>query len=118
VTVAEVHQAMVQVALVGDGERLAASGPSHDGEQQVEHGDAEDEQRQHERGEEEVRLADELRVGVGATADDAGRHGEQQAQQDRAGVAHDDPRRVEVVGQEAEAQPDGDDRDEWPDVRR
>ena len=45
VAVAEVHQAVVEVALVGDVERLAPGGPADDGEQQVEDRHAEDEQR-------------------------------------------------------------------------
>ncbi len=42
-------------------------------------------------------------IGVGATADDARGRRHQQPEQQRAAVAHEDPRRVEVVRQEAEA---------------
>ena len=72
----------------------------------------------HERGEEEERLADERLAGrVGAAADDARRHRHQQPEQQGAAVAHEDPRRVEVVRQEPEAEPDGDDRHHRPEVR-
>ena len=107
---AEVHQPVVEVALVGDVERLAPSGPPHDRERQVEHGDAEDEQGQDEWGEEEVRLADEALVGVGAAADDAGGDGHQQAEEQGPAVPHEDARRTEVVREEAHAQADSDDR--------
>ena len=118
VAVAEVHQAVVQVALVGRGERLAAGRAPDDREQRVEDRHAEDQQRDDQRREEEVRLADELvRDRVGAAADDARRHGHQQPEQQRAAVAHEDPGRVEVVRQEADAHPDRDHRDQRADVR-
>ena len=84
VTVAEVHQPVVEMALVGGGQRLAPGGTTDDGEQRVEDRHAEDQERDRERSEEEVRLTDEL-VGerVGAAADHARRHGEQHAEQQR-----------------------------------
>ena len=111
VSVAEVHQAVVKVALVGDVERPAPRCPPHDGERQVEHGNTEDEQRQDEWGEEEVRLTDEALIGVGPAADHARGDGHQQAEEEGPAVAHEDARRTEVVRQEADAQADGDDRD-------
>ena len=98
-------------------ERSPARRPAEDREREVEDRHPEDQQRDRERSEEEVRLADELLVErVGAAADDARRDGEQQPEQQRAAVAHEDPRRVEVVRQEPDAHADGDDRHERADV--
>ena len=81
-------------------------------------GNTEDEQRQDEWGEEEVRLTDEALIGVGATADHARGDGHQQAEEESPAVTHEDARRTEVVREEAHAQADGDDRDEWSEVGR
>ena len=42
--------------------------------------------------------------------------GHEQAQEQRAGIAHEGPGRVEVVGQEADAHPEGDHGDERAEV--
>ena len=86
------------------------AGPADDGEGGVEHRDPEDEERDDQRGEEEVGPAVEVDVGL---ADHRhGGRGHQQTEQHGAGVAHEDPGRVEVVGQEPEAQADDDHREE------
>ena len=113
----EVHQAVVEVPLVGNGERLAARHSTNDGERHVEQRDAEDQQRDGQRREEEVGLADELLAeGVGASSDHARRHGQQQPEEQCAPIAHDDARRVEVVGEESDAHAHGDDGEQRADV--
>ena len=54
--------------------------------------------------------------GIGAASDHRRRRRHQQPEQQRARVAHEDPRRVEVVGQEAEADAEHDDGHERADV--
>ena len=110
-TVPHLHQAVVQVALVGRCHTLTFGGTADDREQGVEDGHSEDEQRDEQRREEEVRLPHErLRVRVGAPTDDARAHRHQQPQQQRSPVAHEDASRVEVVWQEPEADADREDR--------
>ena len=73
----------------------------------VEDRHAEDQERHEQRGVEEVRLAREAAgCRIGAAADDARAHRHQQPEQQRAAVAHEDPRRVEVVRQEPDAHPE------------
>ena len=71
---------------------------------------AEDHERDEQRREVEVRLAAE-RIRR-APADRDHERGHQQAEEHRAGVAHDDARRAEVVRQESRADTDGDRGDE------
>ena len=87
-----------------------------EGEGHVDQGHAQDEQRDEERGEEEVGHARDRDVGRDPAADDHGRGGHEQAQEERAGVAHEDAGRVEVEGQEAETDAAGDGRHQRADV--
>ena len=75
--------------------------PPDERERGVEDRHAEDHDRDEQRREEEVGLAAELVVRAPADRDRGGR--EQQPEEQRAGVAHEDPGRVEVVGQEPDA---------------
>jgi hypothetical protein len=93
---AEAHEPMVQVLLVGLRQRCPARRPAHDGESGIDDGHAQDEERDQQRGEEEVGLAAEL-VG-GATPDGDGGRGHQESQEHRTAVAHEHLGRVEVVG--------------------
>ena len=90
----------MEVRLVGGREPLAVLQPSRDDERRVEDRHGEDEQRQEEhdrrRGLEEPLHRD---------------RSEQEAERERAGVAHEDPGREEVVAEEAETGA-GDDRRE------
>ena len=106
----------MEVALVGGGDARAPRRPADDGEDRVDDRHAEDDERDEQRGEEEVGLPGERLVRIGPAADHGGRRRHQQPEQQRAGVAHEDPRRVEVVGQEAEADAEHDDGHERADV--
>ena len=110
--VAEAHEAVVEVVLVGHRHAGAPAGPPQDREGRVDDRHPEDHERDEQRGEEEERLARERRVGVAADGD-RGR-GHEQAEQQRAGVAHEDLGRVEVVRQEAEARAEHGGRDDGP----
>ena len=77
---------------VGEVDRLAVLDPLRDDEGRVEQRHGEHEQRQHER-----------REGGGLQHALHGDGREREPEQQRAGVAHEDPRRIEVVAQEAEA---------------
>ena len=110
-TVADLHQPVVEVALVGRGDalrrlarRMIANSVSRIGTPRMNSGMNSGARKKY------VWPAYRA-VRVGAAADDAGADRHQQAEQQRAAVAHEDPRRVEVVRQEADAHPDGDDRD-------
>nr|ABM53589.1 conserved hypothetical protein [uncultured bacterium CBNPD1 BAC clone 2089] len=115
--VAEIHEAMVEVALVRGREALAFVGTADDCEQHVENGDAENEKRDEERGKEEVGLAAVvLRRRVGTASDDARRHREHEPQQQGSAVPHEDFRRVEIVRQKSDARTARDGGDERADV--
>ena len=85
---------------VGDVDRLAASQPLRHHERRVEHRHGEHEERQHERRQRR-RLEEALHRD----------RSERVPEEQRAGVAHEDARRIEVVAQEAEARA-ADDRGE------
>ena len=106
VPVPEVHEAMMQMLLVGRGEALAADRAAQDRPKRVENRHAEDHQRDEDRREEEERLAGELCAGSATDAHRRCRH--QQAEQQRPTVAHEDPRRVHIVGKEPDAHPERD----------
>ena len=78
-------------------------------------GTPEDHDRDEQRCVEEVGVRAVLVVRPPADGDRG--DGEQQPEEQRAGIAHEDPSRVEVVGQEPDADPDRDHRDQRRDVR-
>ena len=96
----------MQMLLVGRGEALAADRAAQDRPKRVENRHAEDQQRDEDRREEEERLAGELCAGSATDAHRRCRH--QQAEQQRPTVAHEDPRRVHIVGKEPDAHPERD----------
>jgi tetratricopeptide (TPR) repeat protein len=98
----------------GESTTRGPRGATHDGEHRVDDRHAQDEERDDERGEEKEGLPAE--VEVLASADDHRRRRHQQAEQERAGVAHEDLRRMEVVRQEAETHAEHDHRDQRTDV--
>ena len=109
VRVAHVEQPVVQVLPVGREGRLARPGPADHREQQVCVRDDQDRERQQQRqdGREpvdrvRVRVVDQDVLVEGRVARDRA-VGEQHAEQHRPGVAHEDPRRVEVMRQEPDA---------------
>ncbi len=116
VPVAHLQEPVVEVRLVRRREPRAPGCPAHDGEGHVEDRDTEDHERDQQRREEEVGVAGGVR---GAPTHDGGRSGHEQPEEERAGIAHEDASGVEVVRQEADADPAGDRRDEGTDrVRR
>ena len=86
-------EAVVEVGAVGDVDRPAVLDPLGDDERGVDQRHREHEQRQHERRQ-APRSSSRPCTETAA---------EREAEQERARVAHEDPRRVEVVAQEAEA---------------
>src|SRR5688500_3268869 len=89
---AAADEAVVQVCLVGREHRLAVLQAPRHYEGRVDDGDGEDEERE------------EKGHGRGGLERSLDRHRrEDEAEEHRAGVPHEDPRRVEVVAQEAEA---------------
>ncbi len=108
--VAEAQQAVVDVLLVRGVEAGPAGGAADEGERHVDEGDPQDEDRDEQGREEEVGHAADRHGGGDATADHHGRRRHQQAEEVRAGVTHEDPRRVEVEWQEPEADPARDHR--------
>ncbi len=108
----EFQQPVVEVPAVGGEGRLALPRTPDDGQDQVRHRDRDDRQRQDQRdvgGEHRVRRValtareqgQGVRVHLPGEGDGGG--GQHQADEHRAGVAHEDPGGVHVVRQEAQA---------------
>jgi hypothetical protein len=101
---AEAHQAVMEVAEVGDRGAGPLACAAYDRKHRVQKGDAQDEEGNDDRSEEKVGPATEL-VAVLAY-DGERRSGDEHAEQHRTGIAHKYLRRVEIVREEADAQPD------------
>ena len=119
--VAELEQPVVQVLLVGLERRRPGPGTPDDREQEVEQRDGEHRDRQYER---QQRREQALPARHGTWLELAGqrdrRRRQQEPDQQRAGVTHEDPGGIEVVRQEAEADPaehDADQRGRGGDAR-
>ena len=117
VAVAHLHQTVVQMALVRRGQALAACRTPDDSEQRVEDRYAQDEERDNQRSEEKIGRSNRLLFDrVDTATNHARRHCEQQAEQQRSPVTHEDACGVEVVRQKADTEPCGDHGEERPDV--
>ena len=113
----EAQHPVVEMFRIGGERRLSGTQPAHHGQSEVEqrqehHGDRQDDR--HEGGERPL-LADQRRIDL--TGDPDRRGGQQQADEHRPGVAHEDPGRIEVMRQEAEAGADENRDDERGEVR-
>ncbi|MPM24643.1 hypothetical protein SDC9_71126 [bioreactor metagenome] len=113
VRVATPQQLVVQVALVGHEPPVALVRPADPGEHQVEQRQPEDRDRQDERevGRQQIAAArlQFRRVELAGQAHRGG--GQQEPEEHRPGVAHEHLRRVDVVRQEPQADPDDRHRD-------
>jgi hypothetical protein len=109
------HEPVMEVFVIRLGERLPAPQAPDEREDGVEDRHSEDHQRDRQGREVEVRLTTE-RVG-GPAPDGDRRRRQQQAEEHRSGVAHEDTSRVEVVREEPDADADGDGRHQRPHVR-
>ena len=113
-----VEQAVVQVLAVGGERRLAGAQPAEDRETEVEQRHDEDRERQQdrdaERGQQALRSVDRREVDLTGDRDRGRRH--EQPDQERARVAHEEPRGMPVERQEAGADPDEHRRDELGEV--
>src|ERR1700722_9524798 len=117
----EADQAVMQVTEIALGEVGPSGTSSNDRERRVEDGDAEDEEGDEQRGEPEEREArhvGERRDRLGPTADHHRRGRHHQTEEERATIAHEDLRRMEVVREKADAYAEGDRGDEGTDVVR
>ena len=103
--VPDLHELMVDVLLVGREDARVLAQPPKDGERHVHERHREDQHREQGRDEERGDVVPGRNLLDGATdPGDRGR-GEHHPKHHAPGVAHDDPRRMEVVGQEAERGP-------------
>jgi hypothetical protein len=116
--VAHVEQPVVQVLAVGAERRLPGPQTAEDGEGEVEQRHDEDREGQEDRQErgQQLRAAEGLGVRVDLARDGDGARGHEEADEQRARVAHEELRRVPVEGEEAEARADEDRADERREV--
>ena len=116
--VAQPEEPVVDVLLVGGVEAGPAGRAPDEGERHVHEGHPQDEEGDEERSEEEVGHAAGGHRGGHPAADDHGGGRHEDAQEEGPGVAHEDPGRVEVEGQEAQADAAGDHGHQGADVVR
>ena len=110
----EPHESVVNVVGVRGVDACALGHPSDICEGHVRDRHTEDEQREEQRRVEEVRLAAHT---LGSAPDLHGGGSHQQAEEERTGITHEHPRRIEVVRKKAEADSAGDHGDERPEIR-
>ena len=112
-SVAKPHKPMVHMVVVRGVDAGALGHAADVGKGHVGDRDSEDEQRKEQGRVEEVRLAAHS---LGSPTDLHRGRGHQQPEEQRPGVTHEHPGGIEVVWQEADADPAGDHSDERPEV--